>query len=56
MTALVCAALIGATVFSVRQMREAQHQRDAAIDAKKRADAQSDLQSLLMSQVGEQPI
>ena len=51
-TAVVCAALIGATVFSVRQMREAEHQRDAAIAAKKRADAQSDLQSLLMSQVG----
>jgi serine/threonine-protein kinase len=56
LTALVGAALIGATVFSVRQMREAQHQRDAAIEAKKRADAQSDLQTLLMSQVGEQPL
>ncbi|HEV7705556.1 MAG TPA: serine/threonine-protein kinase, partial [Gemmatimonadaceae bacterium] len=55
-TALVCAALIGATMFSVRQMREAQHQRDAAIEAKKRADAQSDLQSLLMSQVGDKPL
>ena len=55
-TALVCAALIGSTVFSVRQMREAQRQRDSAIEAKKRADAQSDLQSLLMSQVGDKPL
>jgi serine/threonine-protein kinase len=56
LAALVGAALIGATVFSVRQMREAQHQRDAAIEAKRRADAQSDLQTLLMSQVGEQAL
>jgi hypothetical protein len=55
-TALVCAALIGATVFSVRQMREAQRQRDSALEAKKRADAQSDLQTLLMSQVGDKPL
>ena len=56
LAALVGAALIGATVFSVRQMREARRQRDAAVDAKKRADAQSDFQTLLMSQVGEQPL
>ncbi|MDQ2766485.1 MAG: serine/threonine protein kinase [Gemmatimonadota bacterium] len=55
-TALVGAALIGATVFSVRQMRDAQRQRDAAVEAKKRADAQVDLQTLLMSQVGDQPL
>jgi serine/threonine protein kinase len=55
-TTLVAAALIGATAFSVRQMREAQRQRDSAIEAKKRADAQSDLQSLLMSQVGDKPL
>jgi eukaryotic-like serine/threonine-protein kinase len=49
-------ALIGATIFSVTQMREAQRQRDAAIDAKKRVGAQSEFQTLLMSQVGEKPI
>ena len=55
-TALVCVALIVATVFSVRQMRDAQHQRNVAIDAKKRADAQVDFQTLLMSQVGDKPL
>jgi len=54
--ALIGAVLIGATVFSVRQMRDAQQERDVAIEAKKRADAQSDFQTLLMSQVGEHPL
>ncbi len=53
-TALV--ALVGATIFSVTQMREAQRQRDAAVDAKKRVGAQSEFQTLLMSQVGDKPI
>jgi serine/threonine-protein kinase len=53
---LTLATLIGATIFSVSQMREARLQRDAAVDAKKRVGAQSDFQTLLMSQVGEKPI
>jgi eukaryotic-like serine/threonine-protein kinase len=52
----VLVALVGATIFSVTQMREAQRQRDAAIEAKKRVSAQSEFQTLLMSQVGEKPI
>jgi len=54
--ALIAASLIGATAFSVSQMREARKQRDVAIFAKRRANAQSDFQSLLMSQVGDKPI
>jgi eukaryotic-like serine/threonine-protein kinase len=54
--AVVAASLIGATVFSVKQMREARRQRDAAVEAKRRANAQSEFESLLMSQVGDKPI
>jgi len=54
--AVVAASLIGATAFSVRQMREARRQRDVAVDAKRRASAQSEFESLLMSQVGDKPI
>jgi tetratricopeptide (TPR) repeat protein len=54
--AVVAASLIGATVFSVKEMGEARRQRDAAVDAKRRANAQSEFESLLMSQVGEKPI
>src|SRR5439155_7249194 len=50
------AALIMATLFSIAQMREAQRQRDAAVVAEKRADAQAEFSSLLMSQVGERPM
>ena len=50
------AALVAATVFSVREMHEAQLQRDAAVYAGKRANAQVEFQSLLMSQVGDGPI
>lgn len=54
--ALIAASLVGATAFSMSQMREARKQRDVAIEAKRRAKAQSDFQSLLMSQVGDKPI
>lgn len=53
---IIAASLLGATAFSVAQMREARTQRDAAFEAKRRADAQSHFQSLLMSQVGDKPI
>ena len=53
---IVAAALIGATIFSVGQMREARRQRDAAVAANKRSTMQSDFQALLMSQVGDKPI
>ena len=55
-TAGVAAALVGATVFSVAQMREARRQRDAALLAKQRMDAQVEFQALLMSEVGDRPI
>jgi serine/threonine-protein kinase len=45
-------ALVGATVFSVRQMQEARRQRDAAVDARKRVDAQVEFQYLLLSSIG----
>lgn len=54
--AFTLAALLAATVFSVGQMREAQLQRDAAVYASQRANAQVEFQSLLMSQVGDRPI
>ncbi len=53
---VVAASLIAATTVSVMQMREARRQRDAAIESKRRADAEGEFQSLLMSQVGEKPI
>lgn len=54
--AVAAAALVAATVFSVHQMRVATRQRDAALYAGKRANAQVEFQSLLMSQVGDGPI
>src|SRR5205823_4417317 len=53
---VVIAALGAATGFSVRQMREARRQRDAAVYARKRANAQTEFQSALVSQIGERPI
>ncbi|MFI5242886.1 MAG: hypothetical protein ACHQRL_07745, partial [Gemmatimonadales bacterium] len=53
---IVAAALIGATIFSVGQMREARRQRDAAVAANKRSTMQSDFQALLISQVGDKPM
>ena len=54
--AVAVAALIAATAFSVKQMREARLQRDAALYASRSANAQAEFQSLLMSQVGDGPI
>lgn len=53
---VVVAALATATIFSLGQMQEARRQRDAALEARKRADAQAEFQSVLMSQIGERPI
>ena len=47
---------MSATAFSLWQMREAQRQRDAAVAAGKRADAQAEFASMLMSQVGDKPV
>ena len=49
-------AVLGATGFSVAQMREARRQRDAALYETRRADAQIEFQSQLMSQIGDKPI
>jgi serine/threonine-protein kinase len=49
-------ALIAATVFSIAQMQNARRQRDAAVFASQRADAQIEFQSLLMSQLGDTPL
>ncbi len=48
--------LLAATVFSVHQMHVAQGERDAAVTASERADAQVEFQSLLMSQLGDRPM
>lgn len=49
-------AILAASAFSLTQMREARRQRDAAVYASKRADAQVEFQSQLMSQIGDKPI
>jgi hypothetical protein len=54
--AVMAAGLVAATAFSVAQMKEARRQRDAAVYASRRADAQAEFQAMLMSQVGERPI
>ncbi len=53
---IVFVALLSAMTFSITQAREAKLQRDAAVDASKRADAQAEFAAMLMSQVGERPI
>ncbi|HET7622147.1 MAG TPA: serine/threonine-protein kinase [Gemmatimonadaceae bacterium] len=53
---LAMAALLASTVFSMHQMRVARSERDAAVFARKRANAQVEFQTLLMSQVGDGPI
>ena len=55
-SAAIAAVLIAATTFSVAQMREARRQRDAALLARQRADAQVEFGSMLMSQLGEKPM
>ncbi len=54
--AAVISVLVGSTAFSVAKMRDAQRERDAALDATRRASAQAEFQSVLMSQVGDKPI
>ena len=46
-TALTAAALVGATAFSIAQMREARRQQEEAVRAARRATALSELQSVL---------
>ncbi|HET6578284.1 MAG TPA: protein kinase [Gemmatimonadales bacterium] len=53
---LVTAGLLGATGFSLRQMREAGLQRDAAVRERQRADAQVEFQNVLLSEVGDRPM
>ncbi|MGH7657270.1 MAG: hypothetical protein ACREL6_03480, partial [Gemmatimonadales bacterium] len=53
---LVAAGLIGATAFSVEQMREARIQRDAAVRERQWADAQVEFQNALLSTVGDEPM
>ncbi len=48
--------LVAATAFSVAKMHDAQRQRDAAFEATRRANAQAEFQSVLVSQVGDKPI
>lgn len=45
--ALISAVLIGATAFSLRQMQNAQEQRDVAVRSARRSRAMSELQALL---------
>ena len=53
---LTVAGLVGATVFSLGQMKEARRQRDLAVQQTQVADAQLDFQSALLSQVGDRPV
>ena len=53
---LTTVGLIGATLFSIEQMREARLQRDAAVQANRQTDAQVEFQNALLSQVGDKPI
>ena len=53
---LVGAILVGATAFSTVQMREAERQRDAAVYARKRADAQLEFQSLMLTSMGPERV
>ena len=53
---LTAAGLLGATGFSLRQMRVARFQRDAAVRESRRADAQVEFQNVLLSEVGDRPI
>jgi len=55
-TAATILALAAATGFSIAQMENARRQRDAAVFASQRADAQIEFQSLLMSQIGDKPL
>ncbi|MBL0171791.1 MAG: serine/threonine protein kinase [Gemmatimonadaceae bacterium] len=48
--------LVSAVVFSVRQQRDAERQRDMAVAESKRADAQAEFAMLVMSQVGARPM
>jgi serine/threonine-protein kinase len=49
LAATVAAVLLGATLFSLRQMQNARRQRDVAIRASRRAFAMSELQGVLAS-------
>ncbi|HSC32366.1 MAG TPA: serine/threonine-protein kinase [Gemmatimonadaceae bacterium] len=52
----VAVVLVVATAFSVSKMRDAQRERDAALDATRRANAQAEFQNVLVSQVGDGPV
>ncbi len=53
---LTTVGLIAATIFSIVQMRGARLQRDVAREAGQRADAQVEFQSVLLSEVGDEPM
>jgi tetratricopeptide (TPR) repeat protein len=48
--------LLGATVFSLTQMKQAREQRDAAVRERRRANAQVDFQNVLLSSIGDRPM
>jgi serine/threonine-protein kinase len=48
--------LLAATAVSIDRMREARRQRDAAVVERQRADAQVEFQTLLLSEVGDEPL
>jgi len=53
---IAIAGLLAATVFSVVQMRKARQERDSAVFERRKADAQAEFQTLLMSEVGDKPV
>ncbi|MEO8295005.1 MAG: tetratricopeptide repeat protein, partial [Gemmatimonadota bacterium] len=54
--ALAVGGLLAATAFSISQMREAERQRDVAVNESRRADAQVEFQHVLLSEIGEKPM
>ena len=53
---LTAIGLLAATAASVDRMREARRQRDTAVTERQRADAQVEFQTLLLSEVGAEPL
>ena len=56
LAAAVASVLIGAVGFSVRQMREAERQRDQAVYQSQRARALAEFQDQLLSTLGDRPM
>jgi tetratricopeptide (TPR) repeat protein len=54
--AVAVVALLGATIFSLAQMKQAEEQRDTAVRERRRANAQVEFQNVLLSSIGDRPM